>query len=641
MKRSPTENAASARKVTRRALFLGASQLAFMGALGLRMRFLQVDQADQFRLLAEENRIKIQLLPPARGLIYDRNGTALAENEQTFKVVIRKQDAQELDKVLAELERLIGLSPAEQARVRDDLKNRKIGPSTPITIADRLTWEQFSAVAANGPALPGITPEVGLSRHYPLQGDFAHLVGYVGPVSDYALSQMEEIDPIYHIPDFQLGKSGVEHRMEDVLKGKAGILRVEQNVHGRIIREIDRQEGQPGANIQLTLDHKVQNFVQARLGGESAAAVVLDVETGDIIAAGSTPSFDPNLFVRGISVADYNALLENDHRPLPGKAVQGAYPPGSTFKLVTALAALEAGVVTPDETVRCLGHVEVGSRRFHCWKRAGHGNMNLAASLRHSCDVYYYEMAQRTGIENIAKMGRRLGLGESYDLPLSGISSGLMPDKQWKLANRGAEWVVGDSLNAAIGQGFVLTTPLQLAVMTARVATNREIVPRLVRSIDGMEQPVRGGGELGINENMLRAVRQGMFEVLNSNRGTAYASRIADETQRMAGKTGTSQVRNTVVNNKNVPWEERDHALFVSYAPYDAPRYAVSVVVEHGGGGSSVAAPIARDVMLFALHGAVPPLGAYPSSQRNTIRERFRTLPLVGKEDESTERSRA
>ncbi|AJE48413.1 penicillin-binding protein 2 [Celeribacter indicus] len=639
MRRSPQETATSARRISRRALFLGGAQVAFMGVLGLRMRYMQVDQADQFRLLAEENRIKMRLLPPARGLIYDRNGALLAENEQTFRIVIRKEDASELDQVLVELERLIGLPPEEQERVRDEL--RKAGPSAPVTIADRLSWEAFSAVSANGPALPGVTPEVGLSRHYPQQGDFAHLVGYVGPVSDYDLSKMETIDPLYRIPKFQLGKSGVESQLEEVLRGKAGTLRVEQNAHGRIIRELDRREGDPGANLQLTLDLKMQEFVQARLGGDSASAVILDVETGDILAAGSTPAFDPNLFVRGISVAAYKELLENDHRPLPSKAVQGAYPPGSTFKMVTALAALEAGVVTPDETVRCLGHTEVGGRRFHCWKRVGHGNLNLVGSLRHSCDVYYYEMAQRTGIDNIAAMGRRLGLGQTYDIPLPGMNTGLMPDKEWKLSKRGAEWVVGDSLNAAIGQGFVLATPLQLAVMTARIATNREIQPRLLKSVDGVEQPVKGGGPLGLNENQLRAVRQGMFEVLNSNRGTAYASRVADDAMRMAGKTGTSQVRSTVVDNKNVPWDQRDHALFVAFAPMERPRYAVSVIVEHGGGGSAVAAPVARDLMLYALHGAVPPLSAYPRADQNAVSERFRALPLRDRIADGTEKSRA
>lgn len=641
MRRSPADTAESAKKISRRALFLGGAQLTFMGVLGLRMRFMQVDQAEEFRLLADENRLKDRLLPPARGLLYDRNGVILAENEQTFRIVIRKEDSAELDAVLAKLEQLIGLTPDEQTRVRKKLKSRETGPSVPVTIADRLTWEAFSTVAANGPALPGVTPEVGLTRLYPFSDDFAHTVGYVRPVTKDKLDQMTVVDPIYRIPDFQIGLTGVETKLEDLLKGRAGTLRVEQNVHGRTIRELDRQEGVAGANIQLTFDQKLQNFVQARLANESAAAVIMDVRTGDVLAAGSTPAFDPNKFVRGISTPDYNALLENKYRPLPSKSVQGAYPPGSTFKMVTALAALEAGVVTPDETVRCKGHVEVSGRRFHCWKRSGHGNVNLVGSLRHSCDVYYYELAQRAGIEKIAAMGRKLGLGEDYGLPLPGMSSGLMPDKQWKREKRDADWLIGDSLNAAIGQGFVLTTPMQLAVMTSRLATGRALSPRLVKSIDGVEQPVKDAGPLDINENMLRAVRQGMYEVSNNSRGTAYKSRIVAEGKRMSGKTGTSQTRNVVVNNKNVPWEERDHALFVAFAPHDDPKYAVSVVVEHGGGGSTAAAPVARDLMLFALHGAVPPLASYPQSQRGTIKNRLNALPLRSGDDDADKRSNA
>lgn len=641
MRRSPADTAESARKISRRALFLGGAQLTFMGVLGLRMRFMQVDQAEEFRLLADENRLKVRLLPPARGLLYDRNGVILAENEQTFRIVIRKEDAAHLDVVLAKLEKLIGLTPDEQERVRKTLKSRDTGPSVPVTIADRLTWEAFSTVAANGPALPGVSPEVGLTRFYPFRDDFVHTVGYVRPVTRDKLDQMEVVDPIYRIPDFQIGLTGVETKLEDLLKGRAGTLRVEQNVHGRTIRELDRQEGVAGSNIQLTFDQKVQNFVQARLAGESASAVIMDVRTGDVISAGSTPAFDPNKFVRGISSADYKALLENIYRPLPSKSVQGAYPPGSTFKMVTALAALEAGVVTPDETVRCTGHTEVGGRRFHCWKRSGHGNINLVGSLRHSCDVYYYEMAQRAGIEKIADMGRKLGLGEDFALPLPGMSTGLVPDKQWKRDKRGADWVIGDSLNAAIGQGFVLTTPMQLAVMTSRLATGRAITPRLVKTIDGVEQPIQDAGPLDINENMLRAVRQGMYEVSNSSRGTAYGSRIVEDGMQMAGKTGTSQTRNLIVNNKNVPWEERDHALFVAFAPHDNPKYAVSVVVEHGGGGSTAAAPIARDLMLFALHGAVPPLASYPQSQRATIKNRLDALPLRPDGDSTGKRSNA
>ncbi|MFN3578260.1 MAG: penicillin-binding protein 2, partial [Tabrizicola sp.] len=379
-----------------------------------------------------------------------------------------------------------------------------------------------------------------------------------------------------------------------------------------------------------------QNFAQARLGTESAAVVVMDVTNGDIICCASSPSFDPNLFVRGISHADYAALTENDHRPLANKTVSGAYPPGSTVKMVTALAALEAGVATPETKVSCPGYIEFGERRFHCWKRSGHGTVRLARSLSESCDVYYYEIAQKVGIDKIAEMGRKLGLGQKFDIPMSAITEGNMPNKAWKLERHKQEWRIGDTINASIGQGYVLTSPLQLAVMTARIASGRQVTPRLVRMVRDRELPVAEAPALDIAPEHLAAVREGMYEVVNSEHGTAKSSRIVDPTMVMAGKTGTSQVRNItraereagVISNDQLPWNRRDHALFVGYAPYDSPRYAVSVVVEHGGGGSTAAAPIARDVILRALSGGLPPLDAYPSSQRGRIETMLKELPL-------------
>ncbi|MFA5582195.1 MAG: penicillin-binding protein 2, partial [Paracoccaceae bacterium] len=514
----------------------------------------------------------------------------------------------------------------EIERARRELN--RLSPFVPVTIADRLEWNDIAAVAVNAPALPGVTPEVGLSRRYPLIEDFAHVVGYVGPVSDYDLERLEDTDPLLQIPKFQIGKIGVETRLEQHLRGKAGTRRIEVNAVGRVIRELDRVEGEPGANIQLTVNAELQNYVQARIAHESAAAVVMDVHNGDLLAVGSTPSYDPNKFVRGISVADYRELTENIYRPLANKAVQGTYPPGSTFKMMTALAGLESGVITAEDTFYCPGHTELGGRRFHCWRRGGHGAVNLHDSLKHSCDVYYYELAQRVGIDNISAMARRFGMGERFDIEMSGIASGLTPTRAWKRERRGEDWVIGDSLNASIGQGFVLASPLQLAVMTARIATGQMVMPRLVRSIDGIEQIPPEAPSMDLNPAYLRAVQRGMYAVSNDMRGTAYSSHIAEETMRMAGKTGTSQVRSAVVNNANVPWEQRDHALFVAYAPYEAPRVAVSVVVEHGGGGSSVAAPIARDIILQTLYDGTPPLSAYPANQRGTIRERQNTLPL-------------
>jgi penicillin-binding protein 2 len=635
MRRSPKDTEDSARIISRRGLVLGGGMVAFSATLGMRMRHLQVNQADQFRLLAEENRINIRLLPPARGQIFDRNGLLIAGNEQNYRVVMVRDEVDDPEKVLHDLSRLIEMTPEDMERVREELRKRS--RLVPVTIADRLSWEDLSQVAVNAPVLPGITPEVGLSRHYPRSTDFAHIIGYVGPVSDYDLSRIDDKDPLLQIPKFQIGKTGVENKLEKNLRGKAGTKHVEVNAIGRVMRELGRDESKKGAAVQLTIDTRLQNFTQARLAGESAAAVVIEVDTGDLVAIGSAPAFDPNKFVRGISVADYGELTENQYRPLANKAVQGTYPPGSTFKIVSALAALEDGIISPDETVWCPGHAEVGSRRFHCWKRGGHGYVNMRDSLKESCDVYYYDLAQKVGIEKMTAMARRLGLGEKHNVPMSAVSAGLTPTKQWKRDNRDADWVIGDSLNASIGQGFVLTSPLQLAIMTARVATNRVVKPRLVRAVNDVEIPADSSEPLGLSPAALRAVTDGMFAVSNERRGTGYGTRVADKTMRMAGKTGTSQVRNItaaerragVSRNEDLPWERRDHALFVAFAPYDNPKYAISVVVEHGGGGSVAAAPIARDIMLAAMSDGVPPLSAYPSSQRGRISSSLKKLDLV------------
>jgi penicillin-binding protein 2 len=626
MRRPTRDTAESQRLITRRGLIMGGVQAGVMTALVLRMRHLQLEEADQFRLLADENRINIQLLPPARGRLFDRKGRVIAENVPSYRITMIREQAGDVDAVIARLARLLELDEGALERARREL--RELRGDTAVTIADRVSWEAISRIAVNAPALPGVMPEVGLSRHYPLRGDHAHVVGYVGAANERDLETIDAPEALLRLPRFQIGKLGLEARQENLLRGTAGTRRVEVNAAGRVMRELDRQEGEPGKDLQLTLDNMLQTYTHARLGSESAAAVVIDCDSGDLLVSASAPSYDPNLFVRGISSANYRALLENPYRPLPNKAVQGIYPPGSTFKMVTALAALEVGEIDFAETVWCPGHKDISGRRFHCWKRGGHGNMDLHQALRESCDVYFYELAQRTGIENISSMAGRLGLGTEFDLPMSSVASGLTPTRQWKLANRGEAWMVGDSVNASIGQGFVLTSPLQLAVMTARLATSRQILPRLVKSVDGVEQPTGRGDDLGLNENHLREVRRAMYAVCNSNRGTAYRSRIVEEAFKMAGKTGTSQVRNIssgeratgVVRNQDLPRTQRDHALFVDFAPYDAPKYAVAVVVEHGGGGSTAAAPIGRDITLQALYDGDPPLEAYPEADRSRIR---------------------
>ncbi|KGM48119.1 penicillin-binding protein 2 [Pseudooceanicola atlanticus] len=625
MRRPTKDTARGARKISRRALIVGGLQAGFMGVLALRMRYMQVEEADKFRLLAEENRVNIRLIPPARGEIFDRNGQPIAVNQPSYRITLTREDAGDVDEVIARLSHLIELDEEELNRAMTEL--RRTSPFFPVTIADKVSWSDVTQIAVNAPALPGVTPEVGLTRTYPMGSDFAHVIGYVGPVSDYDLEKIEAPDQLLFIPRFQIGKVGLESKLEDELRGKAGARRVEVNHVGREMRELDRREGIQGQNLQLTIDHELQNYVQARLDGESAAAVVMDVHNGDLLAIASAPTFDPNLFVRGISVSDYKALTENKYRPLAAKSVQGIYPPGSTFKMVVALAGLDEGIIGPEDTYYCPGHLEVSGRRFHCWKRAGHGHMNVESSLRESCDVFYYELALELGIEKISAMARKMGLGERFDIPMSAVASGLTPTKEWKRRARDAEWVIGDTVNSAIGQGFVLASPLQLAVMTARIASGRAVSPRLIKTIEGIEQTSGDGESLGLNENHLRQVRKAMFAVSNNRRGTAYGSRIIAEGMRMAGKTGTSQVRNItaaeraagVRSNADLPWERRDHALFVDFAPYDDPRIAVAVIIEHGGGGSSAAAPVARDITLQALYGEDPPLDAYPTKDRGRI----------------------
>ncbi|SMO48942.1 penicillin-binding protein 2 [Paracoccus laeviglucosivorans] len=647
MRKSQKEIAESSRGISRRVLMLGVIQASVVSVLGLKLRSMQLEHAEQYRLLSDGNSIKIRLLPPARGLILDRNGTIIAGNEQNYRVTLTREDAGDLSTVVARLRKIIPMTDRQASDLIAEIRRRSA--VTPVMVADRLTWQEFSSIALNAPTLPGVTPESGLSRSYPRAGDFSHVLGYVGPVSDYDLSKIENPDPVLRLPEFQLGKVGMEARLEEALRGKAGARRVEVNSAGREMRELSRQEGQQGATVQTTLDARLQNFATQRLGTESAAAVVIDVTNGDIVAISSSPVFDPNKFVRGISGPDYRELMSHDHRPLADKTVQGAYPPGSTFKLVTLLAGLEAGVINAGTRYFCPGYLQLAGRRFHCWSRGGHGSVDAIGSLEHSCDVYFYELAQRVGIDRIAAMARKMGIGVRHDLPMSAITEGIAPDRAWKRARYDQEWQVGDSLNASIGQGYVLASPLQLAVMTARVATGLEVIPRLVRSIDGVQEPVPQFAELGLNPLNLRTVRGGMDAVMNAERGTARRSRIITPEWQMAGKTGTSQVRNItaaerargVIRNEQLPWNRRDHALFVCYAPYNTPRYAVSVVVEHGSGGSTVAAPIARDILLFALADGLPPITAYPDGERAKVQEIWSRMNLMPEPKPNTARARA
>ena len=614
------------RRVHRRIVLAGLFKASAVALLGWNIRKLQIEDSEDYKLLADANRVNLRLIPPSRGLIFDRLGTPIALNEQNYKVVFIREQARDPGKVLKRLANIIELEQKRQEKILQDMKKRS--SFIPITVAENLTWKDFAKISVNLPSLPGIIPEVGLTRHYQEYESYAHIVGYVGPISDKDLESEKPVDPVLQIPKFQIGKVGVEKKLEKHLRGRAGVSKVEVNASGRVMRELNRTQGKSGENIHLTIATNLQKFASERLKGMSASSVLIDINSGDILSLVSTPSYNPNNFVLGISQSDWSALLNDERKPLLNKATSGAYPPGSTFKMVVAAAALELGLIGLNDKIFCAGFYELGSRKFHCWLKGGHGKLTLQEGIQKSCDVYFYELARKVGVKRIGDMARRLGLGQAYNLPLTGLSKGFVPTKKWKKERFGTSWLVGDTLNVGIGQGFSLATPLQLAVMTARLASGKEVTPNIIKNPN---KNVDNPKALSIKENTLVAIRKGMFNVLNEKEGTAFNFRTTDKNFLIAGKTGTSQVRRItreereegVIKNEDLPWKMRDHALFTCFAPYKNPKYALSVVVEHGGSGSKVAAPIARDIMLFQLYGRIPPVTAYPEKQQLEVRNRL------------------
>ena len=568
-----------------------------------RLYYLQVYQADQFSTMADENRISTRLLIPPRGVIVDRHQKVLAGNRQNFQAMIVAEQTASVQETLDRFKKIMPLSEAEEERIKKDLK--KYRRFVPIKIKDGLSWDDVSKVLLASPEMPGIIIDDGLSRYYPFGRQTAHVLGYVSSVSENDMKK--DNDPLLGIPGFKIGKDGIEKQFEKKLRGAGGNLKLEVNALGRVMKEIERVDGTAGENLQLSIDTRLQQKAYELYGEESGAAVLMDVNSGEILAFVSTPSYDSNDFAQGVGGDFFRTLLNDEKSPLMNKAVAGLYSPGSTFKMVVALAALEAGIITKDSKVFCSGKTQLGNHLFHCWKKSGHGALNVVEALQHSCDIFFYDVAQKLGIEKIAAMARRFGLGLPTGIEAGGEKSGLIPDKKWRLERFGEPWQTGETLIAGIGQGYILTTPLQLAVMTARLVNGgREIRPTFVRPDAEELKNIR---RISVNKNYLEIVKEGMCAVVNRPGGTAFASQFNYNGKRMCGKTGTTQVRRIsmkerqsgIVKQEDLPWKYRNHALFVGYAPQDNPKYAVAVLVEHGGGGSAVAAPIGSKLLLEAL----------------------------------------
>ena len=576
--------------ISRRALFFGGVNLAMFSALTARLYFLQFIEADDYTTLAEGNRVKLQLIPPVRGSLLDFKGIPLAINEDNYRVLIDVDHDNPPEKIMSRLRMMVDISDERVKEILTKAKKRRYQP--PILIKEHLSWEELAKIEYHTLELPGIFIDVGQVRNYRLKEKASHLIGYIGAVAEGEAGE----EPLLKLPDFKIGKDGAEKLLEERLRGAAGVRKVEVNVHNLPVRELSRTKSIAGENITTTIDSRLQEYASDRLGEESGAIIVMNVHNGDVLALVSMPAFDPNRFSVGITNAYWKELRENVKNPLLNKAIAGVYPPGSTFKMITGLAALEAKVAGPDSRVFCPGHFFLGNHRFNCWKPEGHGWMNLHDALAQSCDTYFYTMGQRMGIDRIAETGRKFGFGSPVGIGLPGEKPGIMPDKKWKQKRYKQEWQAGDTVNVAIGQGYVITTPLQLAVMTARIANGgRAVVPRLVADENDTPPPM-----MDVDPSHLQHLQLGMDMVTNSQSGTAYGKRITDPRLAMAGKTGTAQVRKILVRGRkqeSLPWEHRHHALFVGYAPVVSPKYAISVVVEHGGGGSSAAAPIGKDVL--------------------------------------------
>jgi penicillin-binding protein 2 len=589
---------------TRRALLVAGGEIAVFGLLGARLYKMQVVDGAKYTAMARGNSISVRLLPASRGRIFDRFGQAVANNRQNWRALLMVEQTNDSGSVLDAFSKLVPLSDSERARILRELRTHQ--RYVPVLLRDFLSWDQMALIEVNAPDLPGVLIDVGSTRIYPTGPLLAHVVGYVGPPHDADV----KADPTLAMPGMRVGRTGVEAYNDLDLRGHAGAQQLEVNAVGRVIRELDRQEGTPGIDIGLSIDTTLQQATADRLQGLSASAVVMDPRNGEVLAMVSQPSFDPSLFDAGVSNTQWQAWMTDPRKPLVNKAAAGLYPPGSTFKTVTAMAGLTSGAIDPGTIIYCPGHFDLGNARFYCWRRWGHGPLDVKGGLKNSCDVFFYNVALRTGIGPLAAMANRFGIGVDTGMDITNVATGLMPTKPWR-ERQHKRWALGDTVISGIGQGFILATPLALATLCSRVATGRAVGPHVARHRDNQLQTGSAATdwpEMSLSQHYFSLVREGMWEVVNAPGGTAPAARLTLPGVQMAGKTGSAQVirvgraaRERGFNSMNLPWDLRPHALFMGFAPYDAPRYAVAVVVEHGNAGADVAGPLARDIMTDAL----------------------------------------
>jgi penicillin-binding protein 2 len=597
-------------------LMLGGAQAAVGSLLVGRLGWLAIAQNEKYQLLSENNRVQLIPVPPRRGWLIDRYGKPIAINKASFRVDIIPQQLEKGRDVVPDVAKLLDLEPDDVDRIRKELAQSR--GFQPVSVADNVPYEQYAAITVRLPDLPGVAASQGFTRFYPGGSTVGQLVGYVGAASAEEYEK-ENKNPLLLVPGVKIGKEGLEKELESTLRGQPGGQRVEVTARGKLVKELDPKPDISGGTVQLTIDSDLHQYAARRIGDQSASVVVIDVTTGDILAMPSMPSFDPNNFSDGISQAEWKMLSSDDHLPLVDKTVESLYPSGSTIKPSMALALLNAGV-DRKQIVNCSGAFQLGNHTFHCDKR--HGPLNMDGAVVHSCDVYFYTMCLRIGAEKLAPMVRSMGFGEKFDLPFDHQRYGTIPDPDWMMRKYHRQWQGYDTVNMSIGQGMVLINPLQLAVMASRLATGKRVVPRLLKS-----KPVTPQTQLEVDQDHLDFIRKAMWGVVDH--GTAAAAKFPIDGIQMAGKTGTAQTHNLSAgergNYTSATWKLRDHSLFMGFLPFDNPRYAAGTIVEHGGFGAAVAAPLIRDTLTFLYdkQKALAALDTFEQSIGGTLDERI------------------
>ena len=610
--------------ITRRMFIISVVKVGIFIAIISRLFYLQISENLKYRSLSDKNRFREWKIVPERGIIEDYFGNKIAKNTQLFQLHMLPEDVPNIEELFFKLSRIIDFDNKTQNRLIKKIKKRK--PWEPIIVSENLNWEDFSKLNLFLHDLQGVKPVVSVTRQYSLEGSSSHLIGYVSDVSEKDLNNSELLRKI-NVPGLKTGKNGLEKTFNHMMIGSPGIQRYEVNAHGKRIKELELITGERGKNFRTTIDQDIQKFTSELLEKKSGSVCVMDIYTGDIVVLVSNPTFDANKFVNGISNKEWQDLITNPFKPLINKSLSGLYPPGSTIKPIVALSALENDIMSTKKTVYCKGNMELYGQTYHCWKEKGHGYMNMRSAIKQSCDIYFYETARRLGIDRLSITAKDFGLGKKVLENFVEEKSGIVPNTKWKKENIGRGWVLGETLISGIGQGYFQSTPIQLCLMMAQLANGgHEIKPRIVddkyklveitnawrkefinrsKDIDFNNSKIR---KLYRNKENIKFVLDALYGATNEPLGTSYKSRLTKKEYIYAGKTGTSQIRRITaeerelkLKNKDLPYEKRDHALFIAFAPYKNPRYSISVVIEHGGSGSSGAAPIAKKVIKKVL----------------------------------------